>query len=217
MNELNASKQFHDEGYFIAKNIIEEKEILEIFQNIFKIYSNKNLKSSLGDGKDYQKEIFHEEMTRFRLENPDIFSEIYDSCQSSCSLTKLVAKNEILEIASELLSCNKIELSQTGNMIRMDVPLDTRNKTAWHQEIAFVRNEGLVLWIPLVGITPEIGPLKILEKSHLEGEITIERNDLNQYSTSRVSKSEIPKTILQKYNEKSIEIELGDALFLIIH
>ena len=98
-------------------------------------------------------------------------------------------------------------------MIRMDMPNDTRNKTAWHQEIAFVRNPGLVLWIPLVEITKEIGPLHILEKSHINGEITIERNDIHDYKTSRVSKTEIPEEELNKYDEKAIEIDKGDALF----
>ena len=98
-------------------------------------------------------------------------------------------------------------------MIRMDTPNDTRNKTAWHQEIAFVRNPGLVLWIPLVEITSDIGPLHILEKSHANGEIIIERNDIQDYKTSRVSKTEIPIEELNKYSEKAIEINKGDALF----
>ena len=95
-----------------------------------------------------------------------------------------------------LLRCQPIELSQTGNMIRMDTPNDVRNKTAWHQEMQFVYNPGLVLWIPLVEITDNIGPLHILEKSHLDGEIVVERNEIRDYTTSRVSKCEIPEKIL---------------------
>ena len=77
----------------------------------------------------------------------------------------------------------------------------------------FTRNPGLVLWIPLVEFTDDIGLLRILEKSHLNGEIIIERNEISDYTTSRVSKCEIPEKILEKYNGKAIKINKGDALF----
>ena len=56
-------------------------------------------------------------------------------------------------------------------------------------------------------------PLHILEKSHLDGEIVVERNDIHDYTTSRVSKCEIPEKVLEKYDEKVIEVNKGDALF----
>ena len=98
-------------------------------------------------------------------------------------------------------------------MVRMDTPNDARNKTAWHQEMQFARNPGLVLWMPLVEITDDIGLLHILERSHLDGEIIIEGNEIHDYTTSRVSKCVIPEKILEKYNEKTIKINKGDALF----
>ena len=213
-NHKQALKKFEDDGFYIAKNIIKEKQITSILENVCRVYFKNNPSSKfLKEKKPWCNDLFHEEIIKFRDENQNEFSEVYDICQSSIPLVQLITSKRISEICAILLHCQPIELSQIGNMVRMDTPNDTRNKTAWHQEMQFARNPGLVLWIPLVEITDDIGPLHILEKSHLDGEIIVERNDIRDYTTSRVSKCEISEKILEKYNEKAIKINRGDALF----
>ena len=213
-NHKQIIKKFEDDGFYIAKNIIKEKQITSILENVCRVYFKNNPSSKfLKEKKPWCNDLFHEEIIKFRDENQNEFSEVYDICQSSIPLVQLITSKRISEICAILLHCQPIELSQIGNMVRMDTPNDTRNKTAWHQEMQFVRNPGLVLWIPLVEITDDIGMLHVLEKSHLDGEIVIERNEIHDYTTSRVSKCEIPEKILEKYKEKAIKINKGDALF----
>ena len=220
-NHKQIIKKFEDDGFYIAKNIIKEKQITSILENVCRVYFKNNPSSKfLKEKKPWCNDLFHEEIIKFRDENQNEFSEVYDICQSSIPLVQLITSKRISEICAILLHCQPIELSQIGNMVRMDTPNDTRNKTAWHQEMQFVRNPGLVLWIPLVEITDDIGMLHVLEKSHLDGEIVIERNEIHDYTTSRVSKCEIPEKILEKYKEKAIKINKGDALFfdnMLIH
>ncbi len=205
---------FKNEGFYIAKNVVEKNDIEKILESISRVYFKHHKDSEfLKNEKPWNDLKFQKEIIKFRERNPDDFSIVYDSCQANAPLTQLVSSKKIIEVASKLLQCKEIDLSVSGNMIRMDTPNDTRNKTAWHQEIAFVRNQGLVLWIPLVEITNDIGPLHILEKSHANGEIIVERNNIYDYKTSRVSKTEIPESELNKYNEKAIIVNKGDALF----
>jgi len=207
-------KNFKNDGFYIAKGIINEDEIGSIFENVLQNYLKRNTSSECtNEVTRIDSTLLNQEMIKFREENLETFSEIYDACQSSVSLVNLITSRKISEISTRLLDCEISQLSHSGNMIRMDPPYDTRNKTAWHQEIAFVRNPGLVLWIPLVEMTDDIGPLHILKKSHLEGEIVIERNNINDYTSSRVSQTEIPDEILEKFEDSAVEIEKGDALF----
>ena len=207
-------KSFKENGFHIEKNIISEDDIRLIFENIFEVYDEKNPSTKFANDENrMNNSLFNSEIIKFREENKDVFSEVYDSSQSSVPLVNLVTSKKISDVSALLLNCKPSQLSQTGYMVRMGTPKDTRNKTAWHQEIAFVRNPGLVLWIPLVEISKDIGPLHILEKSHLEGEIIIERNNIREYTKSRVSQTEIPVNILEKYNDVTIEINKGDALF----
>ena len=213
-NHKQILKKFDGDGFYIAKNVVKENQIANILENVCKVYFKNNPSSKFPkDKKPWNNDLFHEEVIKFRDENSNEFSEVYDTTQSSIPVIQLVTSEKISEIAAMLLRCRPIELSQYGNMVRMDTPNDVRNKTAWHQEMQFVYNPGLVLWIPLVEITDDIGPLHILEKSHLDGEIIIERNEIRDYTTSRVSKCEIPEKILEKYKEKIIKINKGDTLF----
>ena len=220
-NHKQIIKKFEDDGFYIAKNIIKEKQITSILENVCRVYFKNNPSSKfLKEKKPWCNDLFHEEIIKFRDENQNEFSEVYDICQSSIPLVQLITSKRISEICAILLHCQPIELSQIGNMVRMDTPNDTRNKTAWHQEMQFVRNPGLVLWIPLVEITDDIGMLHVLEKSHLDGEIILESYETSDYTTSRVSKCEIPEKILGKYKDTAINVNKGDALFFdtkIIH
>ena len=207
-------ESFRNDGFYIGKQVVSEEEIKGILENVQHNYLKKNPLSEFTNmDVQIEDELLIEEMIKFREENPAIFSEVYDSCQSSIPLVNLITSKKISEIASVLLNCKISQLSQIGNMTRMDPPHDVRNKTDWHQEIAFVRNPGLVLWIPLVEMTDDIGPLHILKKSHLEGEIIIERNKIREYTTSRVSQTEIPNEILKKFEDIPVKMEKGDALF----
>ncbi len=213
-NHKQIIKKFEDDGFYVAESIVKENQIANILENVCEVYFKINPSSKfLKEKKPWDNDLFHQEIIKFRDENSNEFSEVYDSSQSSIPVIQLVTSERISEIAAILLRCKPIDLSQFGNMVRMDTPNDVRNKTAWHQEMHVARNPGLVLWIPLVEITDNIGQLHILEKSHLDGEIIIERNTIHDYTTSRVSKCEIPEKILEKYKEKIIKINKGDALF----
>ena len=207
-------KKFEDDGFYIAKNIVKETQITNILENASQVYFKNNPSSKFPkEKKPWNNDLFHEEIIKFRDKNPNEFGQVYDSCQSSIPVIQLVTSERFTEIAAILLRCQPIVLSHSGNAVRMDTPYDVRNKTAWHQEIHVTRNPGLVLWIPLVEITDDIGKLHVLEKSHLDGEIILERYENSDYTTSRVSKCEIPEKILEKYKEKAIKINKGDALF----
>ena len=210
----NMKEKFKNNGFYVAKGIIDDGEIKEIFGNILENYLKRNSSSEFVNlPTEIHNISLNQEMIKFRESNPESFSEIYDSSQSSIPLVNLITSKKIVDISVRLLNCKISQLSQSGNMIRMDTPQDTRNKTDWHQEIAFVRNPGLVLWIPMVEITEDIGPLHIMKKSHLEGEIVIERNEIRDYTKSRVSQTEIPDYILDKFEDSVVEMEKGDALF----
>ena len=123
--------------------------------------------------------MFHDEIINFRKLEPKKFSMLYDTVQTSFSVYQLVHSNLIGENCANLLGVKETELSVTEGMVRMDVPHDKRNIAGWHQEISYLRNEGLVVWIPLTDITIKLGLLEICPKSHLEGELKIEKILIN--------------------------------------
>jgi hypothetical protein len=66
-----------------------------------------------------------------------------------------------------------------GYGIRIDNPREERYRAPWHQEYpAQLRSlDGLVLWSPLVALTPELGPVQICVGSHRLGPLPVRTRD----------------------------------------
>ncbi|SVE42442.1 uncharacterized protein METZ01_LOCUS495296, partial [marine metagenome] len=82
-NHKQIIKKFEDDGFYIAKNIIKEKQITSILENVCRVYFKNNPSSKfLKEKKPWDNDLFHEEMTKFRDENSKEFSLVYDSSLS---------------------------------------------------------------------------------------------------------------------------------------
>ena len=207
-------EKFRENGYSIAKSIISEKKINAVLETIFRIYFKYNPSSKLRDLQEpWNSDLFHEEIIKFRKSDPKRFSLLYDSTQTSASIMELLTSELIAKYSANLLDTKNNELCITEGMIRMDAPGDKRNIAGWHQEISYLRNNGLVIWIPLSDITPELGPLQVCPKSHHEGELKVVQNKNLPGDVSTVSVDEVEPEYIAKYSIMDVEIKKGDVLF----
>ena len=207
-------EKFRENGYFIAKSIISEKKINAVLETIFRIYFKYNPSSKLRDLQEpWSSDLFHEEIIKFRKSDPKRFSLLYDSTQTSVSIMELLTSELIAKYSANLLDTKNNELCITEGMIRMDAPGDKRNIAGWHQEISYLRNNGLVIWIPLSDITPDLGPLQVCPKSHHEGELKVVQNKNLPGDVSTVSVDEVEPEYIAKYSIMDVEIKKGDVLF----
>ena len=207
-------EKFRENGYSIAKSIISEKEINAVLETIFRIYFKYNPSSKLRDLQEpWNSDLFHEEIIKFRKSDPKRFSLLYDSTQTSASIMELLTSELIAKYSANLLDTKNNELCITEGMIRMDAPGDKRNIAGWHQEISYLRNNGLVIWIPLSDITPDLGPLQVCPKSHHEGELKVVQNKNLPDDASTVSVDEVEPEYIAKYSIMDVEIKKGDVLF----
>ena len=207
-------EKFRESGYFIAKSIISEKKINAVLETIFRIYFKYNPSSKLRDLQEpWNSDLFHEEIIKFRKSDPKRFSLLYDSTQTSVSIMELLTSELIAKYSANLLDTKNNELCITEGMIRMDAPGDKRNIAGWHQEISYLRNNGIVIWIPLSDITPDLGPLQVCPKSHHEGELKVVQNKNLPGDVSTVSVDEVEPEYIAKYSIMDVEIKKGDVLF----
>ena len=207
-------EKFRENGYFIAEQIVSEKKINAVLENIFRIYFKYNPSSKLHELQEpWNSDLFHEEIIKFRKSDPKRFSLLYDSAQTGASLIELFSDELILKCSANLLDVKNNELSVSEWMIRMDAPADKRNTAGWHQEISYLRNNGLVIWIPLSDITPDLGPLQVCPKSHHEGELKVVQNKNLPDDISGETVDEVKPEYVAKYSIMDVEIKKGDVLF----
>ena len=215
MNSIEQNREkFREDGYFIAEHIVSKKKINAVLETVFRIYLKLNPSSKLQEMQEpWNSHLFHEELIKFRKSDPKRFSLLYDSVQTSAPLIELLSEELILKCSANLLDTKNNELSVAEWMIRMDAPADKRNIAGWHQEISYMRNNGLVIWIPLSDITSDLGPLQLCPKSHHEGELKVVQNKNLRSNVSTVSVDEIKPEYIEKYSIMNVEVKKGDVLF----
>lgn len=106
-------------------------------------------------------------------------SAIYDAVKQIPAFVRLVADARHEQLFEDLRPGSLPAVAGGGYGIRIDNPGEDRYRAPWHQEYpAQLRSmDGLVLWSPLVPITPELGPVKICRGSHRLGPIPVHTRD----------------------------------------
>ena len=193
-------------GYVILKKLFSKNEI----NNIFKSYE-KNLDYCLRLIKSSKKfESLDKKYLYLEKKNKLLKSRSYDLSKYHPSIFQLATSKKLNKILKDYFNEEFfLDLPQ----IRVD---DNKNSFMLppHQEIFGQMSKKIItLWAPLSNVSIKNGTIGLIEKSHLDGEIVVERNEKHDYTTSRVSKSEIPENILGKYKDTAIKVNKGDALF----
>jgi hypothetical protein len=100
---------------------------------------------------------------------------IYDAVKQIPEFVALVSATRNKEIYQMLHPGSIPGIAAAGYGIRIDNPDEDRFRAFWHQEFpAQLRSiDGLVLWSPLLPVTPEMGPVEVAVGSHREGLVPV--------------------------------------------
>lgn len=200
-------------GYLLIKNSLSKilfKNIQKsITSNLYKYTKKKNYLPL--DSLELNKHL-----KSLRKKSPKKFSYFFDTLQTSIALNNFWTNDGIIKIIEVLMGCEKSNISATDLLLRIDSPIDDRNKLDWHQDSAYFKQNksgynGVNCWASLTNLTLEMGPLEFLENSHKLGCIKVKKSrDLNYSSLQR----KISTKITDKFKIKSFKMSRGDLLVM---
>lgn len=208
--------EYKKNGFVIIKNVLPKKDINSILKmitfnlNFFKKKSTKKI-----EVKSWSNKKFTQKLMYFRNKNPRLFSYYYDLVQSNIILKKITTNNNIIKNISKLLKIDINSISHSNVMVRMDGPEDTRNIYGWHQERSYYlinnKDSGMFVWIALIDMVEDVGPLELIKSSHKYGYIkpNVHKKKLGSLQ------NKIPLKYINKNKKKiiSAKIKAGDAIF----
>lgn len=127
---------------------------------------------------------------------------LYDSCMKLCSLRALAVSERLLALPKQLLG---VELLSMSNNIQVRIDLPTEDRFLfrhWHQDYTsgMTSLHGLSLWIPLLPITEEMGPVEVLDGSHRDGLRNSWLQDGRYYNTEITDESEAEEFSARPYD-----------------
>jgi hypothetical protein len=210
MNELN----YTDQGFIILSGIIDNNEIEQVFIALDKLLQTQVEEIDLP--KMYEEGDLENKLIFLKANHPAKFGSFYDRCQCLVELQKISLNQRLLETASQLMDIPEEVISVSSQAIRIDTPHDTNHTLGWHQESSYSffnkkGENGLVCWIPLQDTDISKGTIQVAPKSFCNGWVAPEsiRSSADSSETRCV-----PQDMISKYENKSVEVKKGDAVFL---
>ncbi|MDC1258258.1 phytanoyl-CoA dioxygenase family protein [Pelagibacteraceae bacterium] len=207
-------KFFKDRGFLVLENVLSQrdfKDINKLIINTASIYLNKKLKY-----KDLDSPNFNKELIKLRKKSKKKFALFFDTLQTSIALYKLWSSERILKTITKIMETKIDFISATDMLVRVDSPIDKRNKLEWHQDSAYFRQNnsgynGLNCWAPLINLSLSMGPLEFLENSHKAGSIKVSKERAGRFKSLQ---RKIPEATIKKFNIKKFKLKRGDIIFM---
>jgi len=207
---------FNNNGYLLIDNFFTSKELndfRESYRKVIQAYLSKTAQSQLEiNPKDFVGKEFDEGMKKLEEIDHGIIAEIYDLTYQLPEFLRIVGKNEITECINQLLNLKPNSPLYTFTCrCRIDPPSDNRRTYGWHQEVFYSipESEFLQTWAPLIrDTTIENGTIEVCSGSHQEGIPLQSWEEAKERATQII----IDDKIVQKYNQKKIEMKLGQLL-----
>ena len=209
-------KSYKKNGFILKKKVLTKKEINSILQMIsFNLNRFKKKTNTAAHPKSWKEKKFTKKIMNFRKKYSKFFSYYYDLVQTNIILKSITSKKNIINNVAKLLKIKLSSVSHSNVMLRMDGPNDNKNTYGWHQERSYYKmnskSGGIFVWIAMVDMTKDIGPLEICIGSHKNGFIKPKNKKNSKGSLQKI----VPDAKVKKYKNKviSVKMKAGDAIF----
>jgi hypothetical protein len=103
--------------------------------------------------------------------HPDVQPLVYDNAKNLIAFQRLIVSERLAGLFRALRGAELAGTAPGSNGVRIDRPSDDPRLAPWHQEFQyqFRSLDGVTFWIPLVPVTPEMGPVVLARGSHRGG------------------------------------------------
>jgi hypothetical protein len=184
--------KYFKNGYILIKNLFKEKEIEKIKKEIDLVFYN------------YQKSYKDDDIINLFKKDFEGFLGCAQICQNLTSITRISVSKKIVKTLKDLGLRNPC--INTRPLLSFSCKSTAKNENYWnvpaHQDWPSTQGSinGITCWMPLVKVKKELGPLEISPGTHLLGFMDSIDNG-------------VPILNKNDYKYKSIEMNIGDALF----
>ena len=205
---------FKKNGFILIKGVLKKSDFKDLHLNIVAILNKFTKKKIIK--KDLTNPRLNKILIQLREQNPKKFAYFFDSLQTTTSILKFWTSNKVLKIIKFLSNEKNQCFSATDLLLRVDSPIDKKNKLDWHQDSGYFRQNkkgenGINCWAPLIDLKINMGPLEILSKSHKLGLVKVKKKRSKNYGSLQRT---LPKSLTNKFKIEKYEMNMGDILFM---
>ena len=175
MNTLLTNEQlaaFHADGFVVVPQFYAPNEIESIQRRIHAIVGMVIEETGLAiERPAFAPGNFDTGFQELIAHNRSLGGRVYDAVKQIPAFMRLVASEKHEAVVRQVRGTDAPAIAAGGYGIRIDNPNEEQYRAGWHQDYpAQIRSlDGLVFWSPLIGMTPELGPVEFCVSSHKDG------------------------------------------------
>lgn len=202
-----ALAQFKKEGFYIARNLLKNDEIIAVRNDIHKSFNDQLAHLGfLENGKD----LFNS-MLLLYSKDIDRYKRLIGALWRKLEVYNLMHHNNIVGLLREQFGWQDIFMP--GGQVAVIMAEELKIPNGYfgfvpHQDFPSVQGslDGVVVWLPLVDVGRDNYPLEIIPRSHYEGVLPAKENNSSTWETDT-----------SQYTEDDylpVEVNVGDVVFM---
>ena len=179
----NLKDIFYKDGYLYLKNFFDKTEIDKIYSDATNIYKIQmiNLKI-IKNQEEVENNVEFENCMELLFNNyTDVFISCGKQCQHLISLWKLSLDEKIIDllkkigINSPIISTRPVLFSNSKKISKSAI----NHTVPPHQDYSSMQGSinSVVIWVPLIDISKELGSISIIPKSHFNGLVFFKKEE----------------------------------------
>ena len=205
------SEKFTEQGYLVVQSALSESDLAPLIAVVSEVVDTRATELyNEGAISDTYKEMSFEHRWRAVLKACGRENEVFGwhTLVFSEALFDLITHPKVLDVLESLIGS---DIQFNGDFwVRPKLPNEKLTTLPWHQDSAYMPNTEndthLTVWLPLVDVKPENGPLQFLPGSHKLGLQTYHRVPGEAFAVPELSPTSSDTDI------HTLEMKKGDLL-----
>jgi len=216
--DSQAAVNFYEEnGFVIVKNFYPAEDLQDFKTEVKNIINAHLIKAGIKEMDSTNDDILSNGILALEEKDHEYVAAIYDTIFQSPSFFRILGNRTTESYIKDLLHIDSGHaLYGFTNRCRIDPPKDNRRTYGWHQEVFYTVPKGhyIQTWAPLIrNTTMQNGTIEVAVGSHKEEIANQTWNEENGRATQIL----IDKNIINKYEQKAVEMKLGELLLFSGH
>lgn len=204
-------RTYAQDGYLLVRNVVPLAAIDRLMAFVAHVI---RLESGSIEPDDV---VLNQVLVDLKRANPSSSSWIYQTILGSWALKRFFIEAAIDDLAMQLLGMtDPNNLGIVSPAFRYDIPGDTRNIRAWHQDSAYFREnalgqDALVAWIPTSPARRDNGSVVMAPGTHRDGRIGSVHQEASGYTSEQYV---VPPEMIEGRELAYVEADPGDVAFI---
>lgn len=162
----DVQRAYQADGAVVVKNVVDPQLIASYRKNLMRLMQTRLNAAAVPSDRCGDLDGYYRELCAV---DENLSGEVILAARDLVEFYQLVSAPRVRNVAEKLVGSEVCQIVHDVCLFRIDPPVvDHPRLFDWHQDYPYnvLSRSAVTLWLPLTDITPEMGPLRVVPRSH---------------------------------------------------